>query len=76
MPKQSLKQKLKKSIAKLENQIKHPTKHPETEASQEIKTSTENKANRKKRFKLPKINLGSKKKMLEPETASSSQILA
>ena len=65
MPKQSLKEKFKESFAKL----RHPrnaNKTPSKKTS-ENKTSPESKPSSKKRFKLPKINLGFKKKMPEPE---------
>ena len=70
---QSIKQKLKESIAKLRHpktQTKHPTKkHPKTKHQQKTKPSTN------KRFKLPKINLGSKKKKPEPELPSVAKSL-
>ena len=68
MPKQNLKQKLKESIAKLRltrNANKTPSKK-----TTESKTSTSSKTSSSKRFKLPKINLGFKKKKPEPEIPS------
>jgi len=67
MPKQSLKQKLKESITKL-----RPTRNANKTPSQ---TSTESKPSSNKRFNLPKINLGSKKKTPEPEIPSVAKSL-
>ena len=73
MPKQSLKQKLKESIAKL----RHPRNANKTPSKKttENKTSTESKPSSNKRFKLPKINLGFKKKTPEPEIPSVAKSL-
>ncbi len=69
MPEQtkSIKQKFKASIAKL----RFPQKANKTPSKKtpENKTSTESKTSTNKRFKFPKINLGSKKKLPEPEVA-------
>ena len=73
MPKQSLKQKLKESIAKL-RPTRNANKTPSKKTT-ENKTSTENKPSSNKRFKLPKINLGFKKKTPEPELPSAAKSL-
>jgi flagellar protein FlaI len=73
MPKQNLKQKLKESIAKLRltrNANKTPSKK-----TTESKASTASKTSSSKRFKLPKINLGFKKKKPEPEIPSVAKSL-
>ncbi len=73
MPKQSLKQKLEESFAKL----RHPRNANKTPSKKttENKTSTESKPSSNKRFKLPKINLGFKKKTPEPEVPSAVKSL-
>ncbi len=73
MQKQSFKQKLKESIAKL----RHPRNANKTPSKKtaENKTSIESKPSSNKRFKLPKINLGFKKKTPEPEIPSVAKSL-
>jgi len=73
MPKQSIKQKLKEATAKLRPTRK--TDKTPTTKTPEPKIKKEKNPNTNKRFKFPKINLGSKKKTPEPEAPSVAKSL-